>query len=62
MRGRIVRWYDNRWIIRPDGGEACDVFCDEADLPPGSKGLNVEFDLVPARGWFRAVNVKSGDE
>jgi hypothetical protein len=62
MRGRITSWFDGRWIITPDGSHGdCDVFCDESDLPPGSKGLHVEFDLTPARGMFRAINVK-GEE
>jgi cold shock CspA family protein len=59
MRGRITSWFDNKWIIRPTGS---DVFCHEADLPPGSKGLEVEFDLVPDRGMFRAVNLKTDQE
>jgi hypothetical protein len=59
MQGRIVSWFDNRWIIRPDNSEGCDVFCDEADLPPGSKDLRVEFDLAADRGMFRATNLKA---
>jgi hypothetical protein len=57
MQGRIVSWFDGRWIIRPDGGEGVDVFCNESDLPPDTKDLRVEFDLTPDRGMFCAINV-----
>jgi hypothetical protein len=58
MKGRIVRWFDNRWIICPEGGIACDVYCNESDLPKGTTGLHLEFDLAPSVGMFKAVNVK----
>jgi hypothetical protein len=69
MRGKIISWWQKErcFVIRPEpmttglgASVACDVLCSEEEIKEGgSKGLDVEFDLVPTGHGFRAVNVKA---
>lgn len=60
MRGRIVSYmpHDRAFVIRPDGGNACDVMVSEDDIPEASQGLTVEFSLVASEFGWRAKDVK----